>query len=154
MALLPALQTKPMAGARACRRFQCNVCGMLTEVPLEYYCAVDGNGVRHDIDQRPELSQGSVEYIAPQEYMVRRASWLSWLHSTVEVPEKGLRGSSSNACLHVGVSAVPGLRECRSLTLGKLRSRLSESRHGYPLHQTSSRRSQAKCHADTGKVPV
>ncbi|CAK0784355.1 hypothetical protein CVIRNUC_007559 [Coccomyxa viridis] len=53
------------------RRFQCNVCGMLTEVPLEYYCAVDGNGVRHDIDQRPELSQGSVEYIAPQEYMVR-----------------------------------------------------------------------------------
>ena len=60
-----------MAGLHACRRFQCNVCGMLTEVPLEYYCAVDGNGVRHDIDQRPELSQGSVEYIAPQEYMVR-----------------------------------------------------------------------------------
>ena len=60
-----------MAGTHACRRFQCNVCGMLTEVPLEYYCAVDGNGVRHDIDQRPELSRGSVEYIAPQEYMVR-----------------------------------------------------------------------------------
>ena len=53
------------------RRFQCNVCGMHTEVPLEYYCALDGNGIRHDIDQRPELRQGSVEYIAPQEYMVR-----------------------------------------------------------------------------------
>ena len=55
----------------SCRRFQCNVCGMLTEVPMEYYCAVDNNGVRHDIDQRPELRSGSVEYIAPQEYMVR-----------------------------------------------------------------------------------
>lgn len=68
---LAAVNAESMAGPRACRRFQCNVCGMLTEVPLEYYCAVDGNGVRHDIDQRPELSQGSVEYIAPQEYMVR-----------------------------------------------------------------------------------
>ena len=37
---------------------------------MEYYCAVDGNGVRHDIEQRPELCQGSVEYVAPQEYMV------------------------------------------------------------------------------------
>lgn len=52
------------------RRFQCNVCGMHTEVPMEYYCSVDNNGVRLDIDQRPELRQGSVEYIAPQEYMV------------------------------------------------------------------------------------
>ena len=43
---------------------------MHTEVPVDYYCMLDNNGVRHDIDQRPELSQGSVEYIAPQEYMV------------------------------------------------------------------------------------
>lgn len=62
------------------RRFQCNVCGMLTEVPIEYYCAVDGSGVRHDIQQRPELTQGSVEYIAPQEYMVSlSAPSLQWL---------------------------------------------------------------------------
>ncbi len=57
-------------GSTLCRRFQCNVCGMHTEVPVDYYCMLDNNGVRHDIDQRPELSQGSVEYIAPQEYMV------------------------------------------------------------------------------------
>ena len=37
---------------------------------MEYYCSVDNNGVRLDIEQRPELRQGSVEYIAPQEYMV------------------------------------------------------------------------------------
>jgi protein transport protein SEC24 len=43
---------------------------MFTEVPLEYFCQTDANGQRHDIDQRPELKYGSVEYLAPQEYMV------------------------------------------------------------------------------------
>ena len=65
------------AGARAVsarvrrRRFQCNVCGMLTDVPMDYYCATDANGVRHDLEQHPELTSGSVEYLAPTEYMVR-----------------------------------------------------------------------------------
>lgn len=53
------------------RRFQCNVCGMFTDVPMDYFCALDQNGQRHDIGNHPELTQGSVEYLAPQEYMVR-----------------------------------------------------------------------------------
>ncbi|CAL8469171.1 g8712 [Coccomyxa elongata] len=53
------------------RRFQCNVCGMFSEVPIEYFCALDANGQRHDLANHPELTQGSVEYLAPQEYMVR-----------------------------------------------------------------------------------
>ncbi len=52
------------------RRFQCNVCGMFTDVPMDYFCALDANGQRHDIANHPELTQGSVEYLAPQEYMV------------------------------------------------------------------------------------
>ncbi len=38
---------------------------------MDYFCALDQNGQRHDIAQHPELTQGSVEYLAPQEYMVR-----------------------------------------------------------------------------------
>ncbi|KAL3141459.1 hypothetical protein ABBQ32_005024 [Trebouxia sp. C0010 RCD-2024] len=53
------------------RRFQCNLCGMVSECPPEYFCGTDGQGKRLDSLQRPELSQGSVEFIAPQEYMVR-----------------------------------------------------------------------------------
>ncbi|DBA76931.1 TPA: hypothetical protein ACH3X1_009527 [Trebouxia sp. C0004] len=53
------------------RRFQCNLCGMVCECPPEYFCGTDGQGKRLDYHQRPELSQGSVEFIAPQEYMVR-----------------------------------------------------------------------------------
>ena len=53
------------------RRFSCNVCQMVNECPVDYFCALDASGRRLDYEQRPELSQGSVEYVAPAEYMVR-----------------------------------------------------------------------------------
>jgi len=53
------------------RRWKCNVCGAFNEVPVEYFCTTDGNGIRRDINERPELNCGSVEYLAPEEYMVR-----------------------------------------------------------------------------------
>lgn len=40
-------------------------------VPGEYFCGIDGSGRRYDADQRPELSKGTVEFVAPTEYMVR-----------------------------------------------------------------------------------
>lgn len=40
-------------------------------VPVEYFCPLDANGKRKDVDERPELCQGSVEFVAPTEYMVR-----------------------------------------------------------------------------------
>lgn len=53
------------------RRYSCNVCSLVNEVPVEYFCALDAAGRRLDHAQRPELSGGSVEYVAPAEYMVR-----------------------------------------------------------------------------------
>lgn len=52
------------------RRYACNVCQLVNEVPVEYFCALDAGGRRLDADQRPELCGGSVEYVAPAEYMV------------------------------------------------------------------------------------
>lgn len=43
----------------------------LFSVPGDYYSILDANGRRIDSDQRPELSKGSVEFLAPTEYMVR-----------------------------------------------------------------------------------
>ncbi|XP_042431796.1 protein transport protein Sec24-like At3g07100 [Zingiber officinale] len=53
------------------RKWRCNLCSLLNDVPMEYYCALDANGRRCDIDQRPELCKGSVDFVASTEYMVR-----------------------------------------------------------------------------------
>ncbi|MEW5302407.1 MAG: hypothetical protein WDW36_005198 [Sanguina aurantia] len=53
------------------RRFKCNVCALLNETPPEYFSSLDHNGQRKDAEERPELGCGTVEYVAPDEYMVR-----------------------------------------------------------------------------------
>ncbi|XP_027175353.1 protein transport protein Sec24-like At3g07100 [Coffea eugenioides] len=53
------------------RKWRCNLCSLLNDVPGEYYAHLDASGRRIDLDQRPELTKGSVEFIAPAEYMVR-----------------------------------------------------------------------------------
>ncbi|XP_057439079.1 protein transport protein SEC24 A [Lotus japonicus] len=53
------------------RKFRCNVCTLLNDVPSEYYAQLDATGRRVDLNQRPELTQGTVEFVAPTEYMVR-----------------------------------------------------------------------------------
>ncbi|XP_074557837.1 protein transport protein SEC24 A-like [Curcuma longa] len=53
------------------RKWRCNLCSFLNDVPAEYYCALDASGRRSDINQRPELCKGSVEFVASTEYMVR-----------------------------------------------------------------------------------
>jgi protein transport protein SEC24 len=53
------------------RRWRCNICGMLNDVPTSYFSHLDNNGLRRDRAQRPELSKCSVEFVAPGDYMVR-----------------------------------------------------------------------------------
>ncbi|KAL3517621.1 hypothetical protein ACH5RR_020210 [Cinchona calisaya] len=53
------------------RKWRCNICSLLNDVPGEYYAQLDASGRRIDLDQRPELTKGSVEFIAPTEYMIR-----------------------------------------------------------------------------------
>jgi len=53
------------------RRWRCNFCTYVNDVPAPYFGPVTEAGVRLDADSRPELSQGSVEFVAPPEYMVR-----------------------------------------------------------------------------------
>ncbi|KAK2079444.1 hypothetical protein QBZ16_003136 [Prototheca wickerhamii] len=53
------------------RSFSCNVCATVNQTPVEYFAALDGAGRRVDLAQRPELRGGTVEYVAPAEYMVR-----------------------------------------------------------------------------------
>mmetsp|Transcript_4515 Transcript_4515/g.8265 ORF Transcript_4515/g.8265 Transcript_4515/m.8265 type:complete len:960 (+) Transcript_4515:1-2880(+) len=53
------------------RRWRCSLCQFLNDVPSEYFCPLDSNGRRRDAHERPELCRGTVEFVAPAEYMVR-----------------------------------------------------------------------------------
>jgi protein transport protein SEC24 len=53
------------------KKWQCNMCKYVNDVPKAYYSPLDEAGVRRDMMHRKELIYGSVEFIAPQEYMAR-----------------------------------------------------------------------------------
>ncbi|KAG7355064.1 Sec23/Sec24 trunk domain containing protein [Nitzschia inconspicua] len=53
------------------RAWRCNICAQMNETPAAYFCHLDDQGLRRDRFERPELSKGVVEFIAPAEYMVR-----------------------------------------------------------------------------------
>ncbi|KAK1259782.1 Protein transport protein Sec24-like [Acorus gramineus] len=53
------------------RKWRCIICSLLNDVPGDYFSLLDASGRRCDINDRPELLKGSVEFVAPTEYMVR-----------------------------------------------------------------------------------
>ncbi|KCV72359.1 hypothetical protein H696_01752 [Fonticula alba] len=52
----------------------CALCGLKNEVTGDFYCNLDVMGQRLDQKDRPELSRGSVDYVAPADYFVRPAA--------------------------------------------------------------------------------
>ena len=53
------------------RRWTCNLCGFSNETLNTYFGPLDSSGKRADRYEHAELCSGSVDYIAPAEYMVR-----------------------------------------------------------------------------------
>lgn len=49
----------------------CNLCRAVNSVPAEYFCNLDGKGVRLDLDKRIELTSLSIDINAPETYMSR-----------------------------------------------------------------------------------
>lgn len=53
------------------RKWRCNICALLNDVQNDYFAPLDAGGRRTDLNQRPELIKGCVDFVAPAEYMVR-----------------------------------------------------------------------------------
>jgi len=49
----------------------CNFCNHLNQVHQDYFCGLDADGRRYDVADRPELRNGSVEFVAPQQFTNR-----------------------------------------------------------------------------------
>lgn len=53
------------------RSFECPFCSTQNKVPEEYFSPIEANGYRRDIQERFELWHGSVDFVAPAEYITR-----------------------------------------------------------------------------------
>jgi len=53
------------------QKFVCSLCGGATEVAPEYFSHLDMSQRRMDLDQRPELRMGSVDFVVGKEYWVQ-----------------------------------------------------------------------------------
>ena len=92
------------------RRWRCNICAMLNETPSTYFCHLDEAGLRRDRDQRPELSKGVVEFIAPAEYMVRppqEPSYFFLIDVTATAVRSGMLHATANA-IRESLDDLPG----------------------------------------------
>lgn len=52
-------------------KWVCNLCNMSNETPTWYYSSLNGNGLRLDRENRPELSLGSVDFSVGKDYSLR-----------------------------------------------------------------------------------
>ncbi|OXM76086.1 protein transporter SEC24 [Cryptococcus neoformans Bt63] len=54
------------------RKWTCNLCGGLNEVPSQYFCHLAPNGQRLDHAERPELQFGTVDFPVPPSYWAQQ----------------------------------------------------------------------------------
>ena len=92
------------------RRWRCNICAQLNDTHSAYFCHLDEQGLRTDRAQRPELSQGVVEFIAPAEYMVRppqEPTYFFVLDVTAAAVQSGLLARAA-AAIKASLDSLPG----------------------------------------------
>jgi len=92
------------------RRWRCNICAMMNDTPAAYFCHLDDEGLRRDRFERPELSKGVVEFIAPAEYMVRppqEPTYFFVLDVSATAVRCGMLQSAANA-IKASLDDLPG----------------------------------------------
>nr|CAG4709772.1 unnamed protein product [Naegleria fowleri] len=91
-------------------KWQCNVCKQINEVPKRYYSPTDMNGVRQDFFERPELTNGVYEYLAPQEYMSRPPQPPAYLF-LIDSSFNSINGGLFQASVKAIKNCLKGLKE-------------------------------------------
>jgi len=84
------------------RHWTCNLCSMMNPVASDYFCTLDHNGVRRDLAERPEISFGSYDVAATQEYFNRPAmhpAFMFALDVSAAAVQSGLLAASVQAVL-------------------------------------------------------
>ena len=91
------------------RHYSCSICGQKNDVPEEYFSPLQPNGLRHDVAVRPELSRGTVDFVAPKEYSLRPCLSMRWLF-VLDVSAGAVQAGVVRAFVHavkVTLKALP-----------------------------------------------
>jgi protein transport protein SEC24 len=83
-------------------QFHCPMCGSATQTRQSYYSPVDNGGRRVDIDSRPELKYGTVDFVVPREYWAKEQDpkpihWIIAIDVSSESVKKGIPEAAADA---------------------------------------------------------
>jgi protein transport protein SEC24 len=92
---------------------------------VDYFCALDENGVRRDVAERPELRSGTVEFLASAEYMVRPPMPPAYFFA-FDVSQTAVRSGFLK-------SAIDTVRDC----LDSMQSKSDRTRIGFITYDRS-----------------
>eukprot|EP00759_Apiculatamorpha_spiralis_P042172 PhF_6_TR40427/c1_g1_i2/m.60277/K14007/SEC24; protein transport protein SEC24 len=99
------------------RKWTCNICRNLNDVPQPYYAPIMQNGVRTDAMSRPELCCSTIEIMAPSDYMSRppqRPSYVFMVEVSKSAYDKGLVQNTVAAIR----STLPTLKQLEGSQVG------------------------------------
>lgn len=82
------------------RRFHCIFCQCVNDVPESYFCHLDHTGRRRDIEQRPELTSGSVEFVATSQYSSRDVIHIPCILFVIDASYAAVQSGALIAALH------------------------------------------------------
>ncbi|KAJ2770296.1 COPII coat Sec23p-Sfb3p heterodimer component, partial [Coemansia nantahalensis] len=98
------------------KHFVCNICRHENDVPDDYFCNLDMAGRRLDQDARPELRNGSVEFVATKDFVTHDpapASFVFAVDVTWSAVQSGMVAQAAAAikdALYSGPGLPPGAR--------------------------------------------
>lgn len=69
-------------------------------VPVDYQCGLNAYNIRRDIDERPELQMGSVEYSVPQSYWLRQEATDPCIVFVVDVSYTAMTSGVTEVSVH------------------------------------------------------
>ncbi|KAJ2720590.1 COPII coat Sec23p-Sfb3p heterodimer component [Coemansia sp. Benny D115] len=105
-----------MAFINGGKTFVCNMCRHENDVPADYFCNLDMMGRRLDCGMRPELRNGSVEFVATKDFIARppeAASFVFAIDVTWAAVQSGMVAQAAaaiKAALYGGAGLPAGAR--------------------------------------------
>jgi protein transport protein SEC24 len=96
--------------------FICSICQMKGDVPADYRCNLDANGLRRDRQERAELCRGSVEYVVGKDFLTRPVQdpcYLFCIDVSYAAVMSGLTAAAVDAIRH-SLEAMKGSERMRA----------------------------------------